>query len=223
MAAPVMHILLGLLACFMLKNSENINDIEQEEFVEKFIVGTVFPDIRYLGVIKREKTHNQLATWNSIKQLVQQKQYFKAGMDFHALVDRMREKYLEEKGIYENILPFKFRSQLMKFVEDRFLYEKIDNWFTIAQLFDKNILDEELTFNIPKKDLLKWRGIIRRYCKNKPMLKKLMPLLPCKQNVGKLLFLAYQYYTAPLQRNKKYRKVILQFYDELPRLLEEAY
>ena len=49
MAAPIAHIFCAL---FLLNN--NIIDVDN---IQEFIIGTSFPDIRYLGVIERDTTH----------------------------------------------------------------------------------------------------------------------------------------------------------------------
>lgn len=49
-----------------------------------FFIGTVFPDIRYLGVVKRNKTHFSNMTLDLV---LKAKTSFEAGFLFHSLVD----------------------------------------------------------------------------------------------------------------------------------------
>jgi hypothetical protein len=113
MAAPATHIILALLMLPLLK----------EKNIPEFIVGTSFPDIRYLGVIERSKTHNNQTTWQSIQK---NPSSFKAGMDFHALVDRLREAYMMKHHAYDRIPQSKYKSQILKMFEDMLLYGTID-------------------------------------------------------------------------------------------------
>lgn len=52
-----------------------------------FYVGTLFPDIRYLGVIGREQTHLPVA---GIAEVAENRA-FRAGMLFHALTDKAKQ------------------------------------------------------------------------------------------------------------------------------------
>ena len=80
MAGPIGHIVLALSL---------LNGPLADKDRAAFMLGTTFPDIRYLGVIERGKTHNNHATWQNVQT---ESSSFKAGMDFHALVDRGREQ-----------------------------------------------------------------------------------------------------------------------------------
>lgn len=210
MAAPVLHVLLALLALTKLPHLDP----------KKFIIGTSFPDIRYLGVIEREKTHNKKATWQSIQD---ESCSFKAGMDFHALVDRMREKYLKKHGVYEEILPWKFRSQCMKFAEDRMIYDLIsdEEWQIIASYFD-TILTEERQFNIGEKYLKVWHGILQKYCSSKPSFDLIMQIIQ-NSALETFMTLEIQQKITELENNERYKKLIFQFYNEFLSLLENNF
>jgi len=52
----------------------------------EFYIGTIFPDIRYLGVIDRAKTHFADVTLDSV---LGAKTSFLAGLLFHNLVDKI--------------------------------------------------------------------------------------------------------------------------------------
>lgn len=56
----------------------------------EFFIGTLFPDIRHLGVIARERTHFHNLTIEEI----QRKSSFMAGVMFHSLLDEVREAYI---------------------------------------------------------------------------------------------------------------------------------
>lgn len=69
-----------------------------EEGTEAFLVGTLFPDIRYITHFPREKTHFNV---NSLKEVGETSSPFDAGMKFHAWVDRVREEFVISSGIYK--------------------------------------------------------------------------------------------------------------------------
>ena len=81
MAAPITHIVLT-------------DKIFQNHFKDKnkadFYTGTVFPDIRYLGVIDRNKTHFKNLKISDVKKETS----FWAGFKFHSFLDEAREKFL---------------------------------------------------------------------------------------------------------------------------------
>jgi hypothetical protein len=83
MAAPIAHI---FLAVQILVGPFKVMSHEKE-----FIIGTSFPDIRYLKVIERAETHFENVTLNDIKK---ETNSFKAGMLFHSFVDQKREEYM---------------------------------------------------------------------------------------------------------------------------------
>lgn len=54
-----------------------------------FLVGTLFPDIRYLGSIDREKTHQSV---KNITEILEEKDSFLAGVKFHVAIDELWTK-----------------------------------------------------------------------------------------------------------------------------------
>lgn len=91
MAAPITHIILA---------DKIFNRYFADKDKRDFYVGTSFPDIRYMGIIKREKTHFIDLDIKTLQQLPS----FEAGMKFHSLVDIVRENYMRSRGVY-SILP----------------------------------------------------------------------------------------------------------------------
>ena len=86
MAAPITHIAL---------TEKIFNNIFHNYDKKEFIIGTSFPDIRYLGTIDREKTHLSVNNLENIND----KSSFISGMKFHALVDKVREDFLLSRNI----------------------------------------------------------------------------------------------------------------------------
>ncbi|MFZ3069303.1 MAG: hypothetical protein WA052_03205 [Microgenomates group bacterium] len=128
-----------------------------------FYVGTSFPDIRYLGVIDREKTHFSDLDIYSIISLLP----FEAGLKFHSLVDKVRENFMRSQNVYSLLPESPFITQALKFFEDEILYEERSNWDEIASYFGE-VKSEELSFGIKTVDIEKWHGFLRTYFRTKP-------------------------------------------------------
>jgi hypothetical protein len=148
MANQITHIALAKNAQKLISHSTD----------KDFMMGTVFPDIRYLGVIDRSKTHLH----GTLEEVLKEKNNFLAGMKFHALVDHVREKYMIENGIYDFIPKSKLITQSLKCAEDVLYYEKVKNWPEIVSYFNE-IKPEELEFGISKEDLARWHKILQNY------------------------------------------------------------
>jgi hypothetical protein len=155
MANQITHIVLA----------EKISDQLFGKFDQKdFLIGTVFPDIRYLKVIDRENTHFKDLIWQD---LIDESDSFIAGMKYHSLVDEVREKYVLEKGIYDLIPESRFITQALKIYEDEILYANVSNWDKVSLYFD-SILPEELKLVVDESGIKKWHSIIQEYFKQTP-------------------------------------------------------
>jgi hypothetical protein len=169
MAAPITHIVLT-------------DKIYQKYFSDKdkqlFFVGTVFPDIRYLGVIKREKTHLKISELNKV---INEKSPFLAGVKFHDLLDWLRNCFLKEnqqelfKLLTENNLlsknytkkDLRNLNRLSKLLEDQLIYNKVKDWQEYINYLD-NTYQEEIEFGVKKKDVKHWHQILQNYFKQLP-------------------------------------------------------
>ncbi|MEX0849326.1 MAG: hypothetical protein WD055_03790 [Candidatus Dependentiae bacterium] len=158
-AAPVTHIVLALSVLHLLPPT-----IDKQAF----IVGTSFPDIRYLAKLDRKLTHIEPVTWNDI---IKEKSSFRAGMLFHNLVDNIRMQHFEpcfyqrktsHSEIYKIFFPL-----VMKTAEDNALYQKIDSWKEISSYFN-TVYQEEKDFGIDKQIIKEWHTILQNYLKEKP-------------------------------------------------------
>jgi hypothetical protein len=156
MAAPIAHIVCALV----LLNSGSV----KVDNVQEFIIGTSFPDIRYLGVIEREKTHLHNLTLNDIKNAPTS---FEQGRLLHSLLDEVREEFVEEHELYRFVNNTRFRSQILKFYEDMQLYPQIDDWRKISTYFDV-VLPEEEAYGIKKEDIQTWHAVLKQYCAQRP-------------------------------------------------------
>lgn len=128
-----------------------------------FYVGTSFPDIRYLGVIDREKTHFSDLNIHSLISLPS----FEAGLKFHSLVDKVRENFMRSQNVYSLLPESQFITQALKFFEDKILYGERSNWDEIVSYFGE-VKSEELSFGIKTVDIEKWHGFLRTYFSTKP-------------------------------------------------------
>ncbi len=150
MAAPIAHI---FLAIQMLAGP--LSGLFNEK---EFIIGTSFPDIRYLGVISRNVTHFSGVT---IEDIMQEKDSFKAGMLFHSLVDRLREEYIVAHRFYSKIPDFKLITQTLKYAEDEILRSIFDS--TVYVDYFDDILEQEKAYNISEKDIRTWHKYLQTY------------------------------------------------------------
>lgn len=156
MAAPIAHIF-----CALSLLSSNAIDIDN---ITDFIVGTSFPDIRYLGVIEREATHAHNVTWNDVTNAPTS---FEKGRLLHCLLDEVREAFVVKHNLYEFIPDSPFPTQILKLYEDIILYEMIKNWADISTCFD-TILPEECAYGIKNNDIKTWHKLLKRYFAQQP-------------------------------------------------------
>lgn len=208
MPASVTHIVLALAILPLLPDKDE----------KEFLLGTSFPDIRYLGVIEREKTHNLHATWRSIQK---EQSSFKAGIEFHSLVDRIHDDYIIKHNVYK-CLPFSnplLSSYLLKFYEDIIFYEYGANWHKIATYFN-TVLDEELMFGIKEKLILTWHNRLYDYLTEKPTVTTALELL-----VGNTMLIPYlteNYVNLAISAacSKKLQEICTNFYEQFVSLIE---
>lgn len=154
MAAPITHVAL---------TEKIFNNIFHNYDKKEFIIGTSFPDIRYLGTIDREKTHLSVNNLENIND----KSSFISGMKFHALVDKVREDFLLSRNIYSFCPESKYLTQSIKFVEDKILYEKISDW-PVYQNYLDNILQDEIESGAGEETVTQWHNLLKNYFANKP-------------------------------------------------------
>lgn len=155
MATPITHIVLA----------KELLDTQPNSFSKKdFLIGTSFPDIRHLGVIERDKTHNPEVTLNEVLNTTNS---FQSGLLFHSLVDEVREKFIQDNDIYSLVPKSKYIILALKLVEDEILFHRIDNWREITEYMNV-VLDEEMVFQIEKDNLKRWHTLLRDYFSRKP-------------------------------------------------------
>lgn len=129
-----------------------------------FIVGTLFPDIRYLKVIERSATHIEGVSLADVKE---EPNAFLAGMKFHNLVDQIREEFMVSRNMYEFCPEFKYVTQSVKLLEDERYYAMLGDWPHIISYLD-GLIEEEAGYGIPAMSLEKWHGLLREYFMHPP-------------------------------------------------------
>lgn len=148
-AGPVLHLWTAERFC-------EINEIRNEGILKGIIVGTEFPDIRYITHAPRELTHPVIL---DIGEISQSTTPFETGMKLHAWLDLVRENFIPQE-VYDAVAPHAegFSATLLKFIEEEILADFYDGrqW---SSYFD-NVLPEELAF-ASVETVFKWHGIIQ--------------------------------------------------------------
>lgn len=154
MAAPITHIALT-------------NKIFAKYFKDKakkdFFIGTLFPDIRYLAAIDREKTHYQGLALKDLEQ----DSAFLAGLKFHSILDIACKKFLVEKGAYLLYPEAKHIISSLKMLEDEIFYDRVTDWAEYIGYLQE-VLDEESELGVDKGVAKRWHEILQKYLASKP-------------------------------------------------------
>ncbi|HRE30874.1 MAG TPA: hypothetical protein PLD88_02770, partial [Candidatus Berkiella sp.] len=158
-AGPAMHVTLGekWIATFAPEYSE-----EQKKL---FLLGTVFPDIRYLGVIKRNQTHFKGMT---LEKVYAADSPFMRGMYFHSFVDEYRDRCVRKSGIEKTIteIPRHQQGTFLKLIEDQILHSQY-RWPEFKKYL-MSIPDDEKKFGLEISALTQWHTGLTFYFSTKP-------------------------------------------------------
>jgi len=234
MAGPVAHIVIAL----QMFNNGLLSAREPEDLV-RLIVGTSFPDIRYTTKLSRKTTHPGTAT---LQQIRQERNPFKAGMDLHDLVDRVRWYYIHKHKVLDMLPQHPRTSLCLKLFEGQLLRNQVEDWATVHRFFN-HITPEERTFNLPEKKIKEWHELIQYFCSSSPPnAQKLASLyfmiqfqskffkLPAKLRnlmatlLAKLplpIFLKTRRFMKTLGQNEHLKQTILYFYDNFLQIAQE--
>lgn len=164
MAGPITHIVLALKIMSLLPATIDI---------PAFIVGTSFPDIRYIANLSRESTHIEPVSWERV---INEPNSFKAGMLFHNLVDHVRIDHFEGYFYDRNHLQhysaiyIKLFPMVLKIAEDNMLYSMNKDWQKIMGYFDI-IYDEEKALCPDEAILKKWHLGLQNYFNQPPTMR----------------------------------------------------
>lgn len=204
MAAPATHIILA---------DKVFEKYFQDKTKSEFYIGTSFPDIRYLGVIDREKTHFSDLNINTLTSLPA----FESGLKFHSLVDEVREKFMRSHNVYSLVPESRYVTQALKFFEDKILYEERNNWDEIASFF-KMATNEELSFGVKAADIDKWHRFLHTYFATKPIDQNIYEFV-ATINKPKDMAEEIVRLTKMMEDNERLKEMILDFYSHFENLV----
>lgn len=148
-AGPIVHLWVAERFC-------EICGIIDRDTIKAIIVGSEFPDIRYITRDSRSCTHPETF---DLQEVLQGKTAFEVGMKLHVWVDVMREKFIASR-VYYAVAPHadRFPATLLKFIEEEIMSDFYDGrrW---SFCFDEVLL-EELEFT-NREMICKWHGMIK--------------------------------------------------------------
>ncbi len=204
MASQITHIPYGKKVLDQFLSDQNIDEA-------KFFVGTLFPDIRYLGTINREKTHVNNPTLEQLRNIPGD---FEKGMYAHGFIDIKREELLERLGAYDVIQKnSRFTSTAMKFVEDEFSYSLIDDWGKYIEYLN-TVFPEELNF-VPKNTATKWHTLLKNYFNEKPSQSSVVALANNLRGFNQEIIQLVSDEVDNIKSNPKLMEIIQRTYSEL--------
>lgn len=170
-AAPLTHLYLGDV---FLKHYH----VEDRK---AFLLGNIYPDIRYMSKISRTKTHKKNVT---LEEIIHEKDSFKKGCLLHSYVDVLRESIVEKLHIYDMIHPYDrgYKSKLLKFVEDEYLFQRCST----AEYVQMNAVPiiQEFQHNLQLLDLRKWHFYISGYLTIRPSTQMYLLSMATKEIFG---------------------------------------
>lgn len=146
-AGPMTHVYLGLKWL----------DVYGSEYDEKqrqaFLIGTIFPDIRYIAKVSRNVTHPKNV---HLQDILQTKSEFEQGVKFHSYVDNERLQFIKRHPIQKKIRDLKeqHKSIYVKLVEDQMIYPKADWRFMKQTLFSP--VAQEKQYDIDFGTITQW-------------------------------------------------------------------
>lgn len=149
---------------FAEKWLEKMPVLFSDEDKKEFIRGNLFPDIRYLGEISRDETHEKSL---SLLDVLTSESPFLSGKRLHAFVDEHREAFITSRQLYkENFLASQSQAvTLLKIMEDEYFFDRIHAEETIESLFEISAkeLDEASVESIHK-----WHALQMQYFSMRP-------------------------------------------------------
>lgn len=180
---------------------------------ESFFIGTIFPDIRVLGVVERDRTHfKNLRLKNVVSE-----DSFLTGFRFHSLVDEAREQFMRERNVYELCPESKYVELALKRLEDEMLYEKIENWGEFIAYLN-TILPQQIEFGVDLATIKKWHGTIQEYFSQKPSA-MFRVALSAKIGIQEYGIEEINRLVETMKENQEIERVIEEFYDTFEELV----
>jgi hypothetical protein len=133
-----------------------------------FMLGTLFPDIQYLGEASREETHEEEI---ALLDVLREPSPFVAGMKFHCYVDRVREEFVRRQKIYEDLGNADPEQQhiiflKLKLMEDEVVFDCY-NWQEWRDVLQE-VHSEELNWGMGLTTVRKWHNLLNICLTNPP-------------------------------------------------------
>lgn len=128
-----------------------------------YYLGTLFPDIRHLGLVSRHRTH---PTGVGLSSLVGRSD-FDTGLRVHAWIDATREKFWQDEHMKESLPWHPFVPHALKLLEDEIVYPLFHDWPAVMRAL-QTVSDDELYFVESKEHIARWHDILRRYFSQPP-------------------------------------------------------
>lgn len=156
-AGPIMH---AYLTEKWIENQESYDEAQKKQM----LVGSLFPDIRYLGGISREETHYPNI---QLHDLLDTSSPFEKGKKFHSYVDSIRSNLVIASGIqnYFPDVPREHFHTFLKLIEDEILFDDTDSFFAIDAL--DSIYDEEVRV-VSHEHAQNWHAKLQNYFSLRP-------------------------------------------------------
>lgn len=136
---------------------------------QSFMLGTLFPDIQYLGGASRHETHCEHHV--TLQEVLDEEAPFMAGMKFHSYVDWVREDFVREQKMYEQLGDICPEQQQiiflkLKLMEDEVVFAAQDwrEWCEVLQ----EIHSEELNWGVSLQTVRTWHNLLNVCFTNPP-------------------------------------------------------
>lgn len=158
-ATPVMH------TNFAYRFLEQYFTGYTPEQSKEFILGVLYPDVQYLQVIERDKTHE---VGIHLEDVLIAGTPFKAGMKFHCFIDEMRERYIHDTFIYAHLERFPQENihLFLKLIEDEMFYS--NDRVELAKQCLGDVIEEEFMHGLPLHTMRTWHRVLSQYLSNPP-------------------------------------------------------
>jgi hypothetical protein len=136
-----------------------------EEQRRDCILGTLFPDIRHLGVVDREVTH---LSGVDVALMKQTNDPFLLGLQLHAFVDEFEQRYVRSRQAKLLVadMPHEDRYALLKILEDEVLYTEKERGYLIHYL--DTVIPQEKELSIHSTFVYMWHSLLKRYLREAP-------------------------------------------------------
>lgn len=177
---------------------------------EEFILGSIFPDIRRIGNIKRRDTH---LYFPKIDLDFSGLDSFHAGWKFHLYCDMRREEILNKYNFYSLEQANIISSQASKNLEDELIYDDYNNWEKMSLYFQNPPYFPALP-SVDEATFRLWYSVVSTYISQKPNNKTVRAFLLKQQNYSEKLDVLTKKLDE-LRKNKKVVEILLKVKEEI--------